>query len=78
MAELVNKCPRCGSSGLENRPDSDELTCCRVCQGRGYEFTPEGNELRSFVVAMLMDPSVKCTFRVFVKEIMAGIGEFGA
>jgi hypothetical protein len=77
MAELVNQCPRCGSSGLEDRPDSTELSCCRVCQGRGYEFTPEGGELRSFVLAMLTDPSVKCTLRAFIKETMAGIGESG-
>jgi hypothetical protein len=73
MAELARICSHCRTARLE--PDSAQQAWCKVCGGSGYELTEAGSELRSFVLALLLDPKVKDSCVEFVLGVMRGVND---
>ena len=75
MVELANICARCGSARLER--DTVPQEWCRGCGGSGYELTSAGKELKSFVLALLLDPKVKTELVDFVASVRRGVRNLG-
>jgi hypothetical protein len=69
MVALAKLCSSCKGSGIDPRPSDPPNATCFTCGGSKYELTPEGHELRKFLLALLGDDDVYGEVLKFVQLI---------